>query len=171
VIFTSSVFWGTIGPRRIWGPGGLYTATLVGFPLGVVTVLVIYFLSTKFSRWTWLRQVHPVVLVYGGILWAPYNMSYLWPAVPISWLSWIYFKKRFLDLWSKVCSLRETESCSSFQLTYRYLSTTLHCPRHSRLASALAASSSTLRSNGSKSRSTGGGCRSTRGGARRRRAC
>lgn len=129
VIFTSSVFWGTIGPRRIWGPGGLYTATLVGFPLGVVTVLVIYFLSTKFSRWTWLRQVHPVVLVYGGILWAPYNMSYLWPAVPISWLSWIYFKKRFLDLWSKVCSLRETESCSSFQLTCRYLLVQLYAVR------------------------------------------
>ncbi|PKS13115.1 hypothetical protein jhhlp_000457 [Lomentospora prolificans] len=100
-IYTSSIFWGTIGPKRIWGPNGIYTETLIGFPLGAAGVLVIYLISTKLSKWAWLRQVHPVALIYGGILWAPYNMSYMWPAVPISWLSWIYFKKRFLGLWSK----------------------------------------------------------------------
>ncbi|CAI4219716.1 unnamed protein product [Parascedosporium putredinis] len=88
-------------PNVIWGPNGVYTETLIGFPLGAVAVLVMYLISTKFTKWTWLRQVHPVALIYGGIQWAPYNMSYMWPAVPISWLSWIYFKKRFLGLWSK----------------------------------------------------------------------
>ena len=37
----------------------------------------------------------------GGLLWAPYNFGNFWPIVPITWLSWIYVKKRYLAFWSK----------------------------------------------------------------------
>ncbi|OAQ82164.1 OPT oligopeptide transporter family [Purpureocillium lilacinum] len=99
--FTASVLWGTVGPERIFGHGGQYSATLVGFPLGVVIVVFFWVLSKKFPNWTWVRQIHPVAIMYGGIVWAPYNMSYVWPSVPIAYFSWIYLKSRFLGLWSK----------------------------------------------------------------------
>ncbi|KAH0600831.1 hypothetical protein MHUMG1_01830 [Metarhizium humberi] len=99
--FTASVLWGTVGPQKIFGHRGQYSQTLIGFPLGVVIVVLIWALNKKFPKWTWARQLHPVVILYGGIVWAPYNMSYVWPSVPIAYFSWIYLKTRFLGLWSK----------------------------------------------------------------------
>ncbi|RSL94424.1 hypothetical protein CEP52_012651 [Fusarium oligoseptatum] len=83
--FTASVLWGTVGPKKIFGENGLYTEVLIGFPLGVVVVLAVWLLNKKFPNWTWTRQIHPVAIMYGGIVWAPYNMSY----------------SRYLGLWSK----------------------------------------------------------------------
>ncbi|EQL00848.1 oligopeptide transporter [Ophiocordyceps sinensis CO18] len=99
--FTASVLWGTVGPEKIFGHQGQYSATLLGFPLGVVIVVFFWALGKRFSHWTWTRQIHPVAIMYGGIVWAPYNMSYVWPSVPIAYFSWIYLKSRFLGLWSK----------------------------------------------------------------------
>jgi OPT family small oligopeptide transporter len=101
--FTASVLWGTVGPKKVWGAGGQYTETLVGFPLGAAVVLIFYYAGNWFPRQTWIRSIHPVAIMYGGIIWAPYNMSYVWPAVPIAWFSWVYLKGRFLGFWSKVC--------------------------------------------------------------------
>jgi OPT family oligopeptide transporter len=102
--FTASVLWGTVGPTRVFGVDGHYTETLVGFPLGVLIVVLFWGLGKKFPQWTWIRQIHPVAIMYGGIVWAPYNMSYVWPSVPIAYFSWIYLKSRYLGLWSKVSS-------------------------------------------------------------------
>lgn len=99
--FTSSVLWGTVGPTRTFGHQGQYSEMLVGFPLGVVVVVAIWLLNRKFPHWAWTRQIHPVALMYGGIVWAPYNMSYIWPSVPIAYFSWIYLKSRYVGLWSK----------------------------------------------------------------------
>ncbi|RCI10140.1 hypothetical protein L249_8385 [Ophiocordyceps polyrhachis-furcata BCC 54312] len=99
--FTASVLWGTVGPDKIFGHRGQYSAALVGFPLGVLIVIVFWGLGKRFPRWNWVRQIHPVAIMYGGIVWAPYNMSYVWPSVPIAWFSWIYLKSRYLGLWSK----------------------------------------------------------------------
>ncbi|KAH7148288.1 OPT oligopeptide transporter protein-domain-containing protein [Dactylonectria macrodidyma] len=99
--FTASVLWGTVGPKKIWGHNGQYSETLVGFPLGIAVVFFFWMLNKKFPKWTWTRQIHPVAIMYGGIVWAPYNMSYVWPSVPIAYFSWIYLKSRYLGLWSK----------------------------------------------------------------------
>lgn len=102
--FTAAVFWGTVGPRRIWGVGGQYAVTLIGFPLGIVLVAVIYLLSRKWPKNAIIRNAHPVVMVSGALAWAPYNLIYIWPAVPVAAFSWLYLKKRFLGFWSKVCA-------------------------------------------------------------------
>jgi|SRR3569833_265338 len=100
--FTASVLWGTIGPQKTFGPGGQYSWTLLGFPLGIVLALGFWFAKRKLKNQTWLRQVHPVVMLAGAIHWAPYNVGYIWPAVPVAWFSWQYVRKRYLDFWSKV---------------------------------------------------------------------
>jgi OPT family small oligopeptide transporter len=101
--FTAAVFWGTVGPRKMWGAGGQYAVTLLGFPLGVVLVVVFYLLSKKWPRNAVIRNAHPVVMMGGALAWAPYNLAYIWPAVPVAAFSWLYLKKRYLGLWSKVC--------------------------------------------------------------------
>ncbi|TAQ89934.1 hypothetical protein B7494_g1691 [Chlorociboria aeruginascens] len=99
--FTAAVLWGTIGPKKVFGNRGQYTALLAGFPIGFVLPFIIYYAQKKFPKTTWLRQTHIPVILYGAIIWAPYNLSYSWPAVPIGWLSMVYMKKRFLGFWSK----------------------------------------------------------------------
>jgi OPT family small oligopeptide transporter len=102
--FTAAIFWGTIGPRKIWGVGGPYASTLVGFPLGCAVVVIFYMLSRRWPRSAIFRNAHPVVMLNGGLSWAPLNLAYVWPAVPIAAFSWLYLKKRFLGFWSKVSS-------------------------------------------------------------------
>lgn len=104
--FTAAVLWGTIGPRKLWGPGGMYTATLAGFPFGCALVLAFWYLSKKFPNNNILRNIHPVIILTGGISWAPYNLSFIWPAVPIAMASFMYVKKRCLAFWSKVRVVR-----------------------------------------------------------------
>lgn len=99
--FTAALLWGTVGPKKMWGVGGQYVETLIGFPLGVITVVVFWFLSHRYPSNRILRKANPVIMFEGGLIWAPYNISYLWPAVPIGALSWLYLKRRYLELWSK----------------------------------------------------------------------
>ncbi|KEZ42704.1 hypothetical protein SAPIO_CDS5969 [Scedosporium apiospermum] len=99
--FTAAVFWGTVGPRKIWGVGGQYAVTLVGFPIGVAVVAIFYLLSLKWPKNAIIRNAHPVVMFNGALIWAPYTLAYVWPAVPVAAFSWLYLRKRFLGFWSK----------------------------------------------------------------------
>ncbi|PKS10371.1 hypothetical protein jhhlp_002122 [Lomentospora prolificans] len=99
--FTAAVFWGTVGPRKIWGAGGQYVVTLIGFPIGVVVVGIFYLLSKKWPKNALIRNAHPVVMFNGALGWAPYTLAYIWPAVPVAAFSWLFLKKKYLDLWSK----------------------------------------------------------------------
>lgn len=105
IFFSAAVIWGTVGPKRLFGPGGQYTITLIGFPIGALTVVAFWYLGKKYPTNVFIRKVHPVILMYGGTTWVPYNLSYVWPAVPIAWASWIYIRSRFLGLWAKVRSI------------------------------------------------------------------
>ncbi|PBP27598.1 UPF0075-domain-containing protein [Diplocarpon rosae] len=99
--FTAAVLWGTLGPHKMFGSGGQYTALLMGFPIGLLLPVVVYYAQKRLPKQKWLRQVHPVVLLYGPLNWAPYNLSYAWPSVPIGYFSMVYLKKRYLAFWSK----------------------------------------------------------------------
>jgi OPT family small oligopeptide transporter len=100
--FTAAVFWGTVGPRKIWGAGGQYVVTLIGFPIGILVVVIFYLMSRKWPKNALIRNAHPVVMMSGALAWSPYNLAYIWPAVPVAMISWLYLKKRYLAFWSKV---------------------------------------------------------------------
>jgi len=74
---------------------------LVGFPLGLILPVIVYFIQKKYPRKAWLRQMHPVIWMYGPLNWAPYNLTYVWPAVPLGYMSMVYMKQRYLAFWSK----------------------------------------------------------------------
>ncbi|KAI1764832.1 OPT-domain-containing protein [Hypoxylon sp. FL1150] len=98
--FTASVLWGTVGPIKVFGRGGMYTWLLAGFPVGFAVPIVVYYVNKRFQK-AWMRQIHPIAIFYGALSWAPYNLSYIWPAVPLAYFSWVFLKKRYLGFWSK----------------------------------------------------------------------
>jgi len=99
--FTASVFWGTVSPKRLFGPGGRYTALLAGFPVGFVMPFMTFYLRKLFPKVNWIRALHPVMICSGNLLWAPYNLSYFWPMVMMTIISWQWIKPRYLAFWSR----------------------------------------------------------------------
>ena len=96
--FTSSVLWGTLGPKKMFGVGAIYNGLLWFFLIGAILPIPPYFLSRK---WKVFRYFHAPVFLHGGFSWAPYNLANIWPAVPVAWLFNYYIRKRYLGWWSK----------------------------------------------------------------------
>ena len=102
MFFTASILWGTLGPIRIWGVGGQYNITLIGFAFGVVLCFASNFIRKQLPNASWPKKIHTVVFLQGFVLWHIYGLVFLWPAVPVALVSWLYVRKRWLGLWSKV---------------------------------------------------------------------
>jgi OPT family oligopeptide transporter len=96
--YTASVLWGTLGPKKMLGPGAIYNGLLWCFPLGAVLPIPFYFLGKKFKIFAYF---HVPVFLYGGHIWALYNMTNIWPAIPIAYTFNYYIKRRYLGWWSK----------------------------------------------------------------------
>ena len=99
--FTAALFWGLVGARRMFGPGGLYPWILAGFPAGVILPVLMWLALKKWPKNTLLRHFHPVVFFHGGASWSPYSMCYGLTALPLSAISWFWLKKRYLEFWSR----------------------------------------------------------------------
>ncbi|CAK7270265.1 hypothetical protein SEPCBS119000_004002, partial [Sporothrix epigloea] len=102
---------------------------LIGFPIGVAVPIIIWYIQKKLRDQDeartvdtdgnivsnsngevaenkarllqWARQIHPIIFFYGGLCVTPYNISYIWPAVPIAFVSRIWVRTRFLAFWSR----------------------------------------------------------------------
>ncbi|CAK7205796.1 hypothetical protein SEUCBS139899_008575 [Sporothrix eucalyptigena] len=127
--FTAAVMWGTIGPKRVFGAHGQYSAMLVGFPIGIVLPIAFWYVQKrlrasdeaqnvdadgnvrgnsdgeiagrKATALRWARQAHPIVALGGALSLTPYNIGYIWPTVPIAYASWIFVRNRYLAFWSR----------------------------------------------------------------------
>ncbi|KAJ7895019.1 OPT-domain-containing protein [Mycena leptocephala] len=96
--FTASVLWGTLGPKRMFGAGGIYNGLLWCFLIGALLPIPFYFLRKKVKAF---EYIHIPVLLTGGLIWAPYSMANIWPAVPIGYLFNVFIKRRYIAWWSK----------------------------------------------------------------------
>ncbi|KAJ7083916.1 OPT-domain-containing protein [Mycena crocata] len=96
--FTASVLWGTLGPKRMFGAGGIYNGLLYCFLIGAILPVPVYFLRKRFKV---LEYFHLPVLLTGGLIWAPGSMANVWPAVPVAYVFNVFIKKRYLAWWSK----------------------------------------------------------------------
>ncbi|KAJ2906980.1 OPT oligopeptide transporter [Zalerion maritima] len=89
VFFTASVFWGSLGPKRVWGPGGQYSVTLVGFLIGILFAVATWAVQKKWRNKSWPRQLHPVAFTMGFTQWHVSGMGYLIPAMPFAYYNYI----------------------------------------------------------------------------------
>ena len=96
--FTAAVLWGTLGPKKMFGTGAIYNGILWSFLLGALLPIPFYLLGRK---WKVFQYIHTPAFLYGGSFWAPFNLSNIWPAVPVAWLFNYYIKRRYLGWWCK----------------------------------------------------------------------
>ncbi|KAF7314093.1 OPT-domain-containing protein [Mycena chlorophos] len=96
--FTASVLWGTLGPKRMFGAGGIYNGLLYSFLVGAVLPIPFYLLRKRFRLF---EYIHLPVILSGGLIWAPGSMANIWPAVPVAFFFNVFIKKRYLAWWSK----------------------------------------------------------------------
>lgn len=101
VFYDASVIWGLIGPRRIFGDLGYYSAINWAFLLGAIAPLLVWFAHKAFPNQHWIRHISVPVLLVSII-----NMP---PATSVNYNSWIIigFASGFVayryyrDLWSR----------------------------------------------------------------------
>lgn len=78
--FNSSVIFGVLGPRRIFGQAGLYKNFLWMFLAGALAPVLFYALSRMFPKRKWLTKIY-APLIFGGVGFIP-------PATPLTYMSW-----------------------------------------------------------------------------------
>ena len=96
--FTASVFWGTIGSKKMFGPGAMYNPLLWFFAIGAFIPIPFHYLRKKVKLF---QYFHAPVFLYGGRGWAPFNLSHAWSGVPLAFVFNYYIKRNFLAWWSK----------------------------------------------------------------------
>lgn len=81
VTFDASVIWGLIGPRRLFGPGGLYRNLVWLFLIGAVLPVPVWVLSKIFPEKKWIPLINIPVISYG--------FAGMPPATPTNIASWL----------------------------------------------------------------------------------
>ncbi|XP_042425597.1 oligopeptide transporter 7-like [Zingiber officinale] len=81
VFYDASVIWGLIGPRRIFGDLGTYTAINWFFLIGAVGPLLVWFAHRAFPDKEWIRLINMPILIG-----ATGNMP---PATAVNYTTWI----------------------------------------------------------------------------------
>lgn len=95
--YSSSVFWGVIGPKKVFNK--LYPILPYCFLIGFLLALVCLVIRHYFYKQT--RWFQPAVVIGGLFNYAPYNLSYFLPGLYVSFTFNYYIKKRFSAWWEK----------------------------------------------------------------------
>lgn len=96
--FMSSILWGVVGPRRMFGIDGPYRAVCYAIPLGVVLPIAVYYAAKRWPRSFW-RNVNIPVFMAGPLGWSPYNWSYMQGTVVLALFFNFYIKRRCKAWW------------------------------------------------------------------------
>ncbi|KAG0464539.1 hypothetical protein HPP92_020608 [Vanilla planifolia] len=101
VFYNASIIWGLVGPMRMFGKLGHYSALNLLFLVGIVLPIPFWFLSKAFPRYKWLKYIHIPLLLSGGSGVPPIHaVNYtMWGAVGIFFNCYIY--KRHKNWWAR----------------------------------------------------------------------
>lgn len=81
VFYDASVIWGLIGPERIFGDLGYYSAINWAFLVGAVAPVVVWLVQKAFPNQHWMKMISVPVLLVSIV-----NMP---PATSVNYNSWI----------------------------------------------------------------------------------
>ena len=116
--YTATIFWGVLGPKKLFGKGQRYNMMLLGFPIGLAAVLIYWGLRRKFPRSKLLRQIHPVMIISGPVsYYPPFNLAYNLGNLYVNLLSFHYIRKKYLAFWAKVSGSARDTGAESFSGT------------------------------------------------------
>lgn len=97
--YSSSVIWGVIGPKRVFG--GLYPILQWCFLIGFLAAFPCWALKKYYGHTTIGKYLHPIVLSFGLMNYAPYNLTYYTPGFIASFFFMYVIRKRYTAWWEK----------------------------------------------------------------------
>ncbi|PHH66174.1 hypothetical protein CDD81_237 [Ophiocordyceps australis] len=98
--FLSSVLWGVVGPRRLFGPDSPYRSVIYIAPVGMVLPALVFFASRRWPT-SWVRNINGPLIIAGTLAWAPYNWSYMQGSLTLAFVFNYYIKRRYKDWWQR----------------------------------------------------------------------
>ncbi|KAF8409761.1 hypothetical protein HHK36_005840 [Tetracentron sinense] len=101
VFYNASIIWGVVGPRRMFGPLGLYGKMNYFFLIGAVAPVPVWLLSRKFPDQKWISLINmPIILGATGYMPPARAVNYLmWGAVGIFFNIYVY--RKFRGWWAR----------------------------------------------------------------------
>ncbi|VVT58648.1 uncharacterized protein SAPINGB_P006314 [Magnusiomyces paraingens] len=95
--FSASVFWGVIGPKRVFG--GLYPILQWCFLIGALLPIPFLMLRKFFPKT--MRYFQPTLIIGGMLQYAPYNLTYFTGGLYLSYIFNYHIRRRYLAWWEK----------------------------------------------------------------------
>ncbi|KAI0011908.1 OPT superfamily oligopeptide transporter [Xylariaceae sp. FL0662B] len=113
----NAVFWGLIGPTKLFKSGSMYNSMLWFFFVGATLPMVLYLLAKNFPKNNMLKKIHtPVIFA---------STSSIPPATAANYISWgivglvfnMAIKRRYHDWWAKYNYLLSAALDSALAIT------------------------------------------------------
>lgn len=121
----TAVIWGNVGPSRLFGVGSLYSRSLAAFAAGPAVVLIFWALRKRFPKSSTLHYFNPLAFIFGMTAWTNTNLAFMWPAVVVGAVSWLWVRRRYVAFWEKVT----TDTMIHAMSANLFYSTTTPCLR------------------------------------------
>ncbi|KAK8916637.1 Oligopeptide transporter 1 [Platanthera zijinensis] len=101
VTYNASIIWGLVGPMRMFGKLGHYSALNFFFLIGFLLPIPFWFLAKSFPQYKWLKYIHIPLLITGGSGIPPvHSVNYImWGIVGIFFNHFVY--KRHKIWWAR----------------------------------------------------------------------
>ncbi|XP_042448131.1 oligopeptide transporter 5-like [Zingiber officinale] len=107
VFFSSSVIWGVVGPRRMFGPDSIYSGLNYFFLLGLFAPAVVYLFHRLFLEKKWIRLINfPVIFAAAGYIPLVKTINFnCWFIVGFAFNYWVFkHHKQWLGRYAYVLS-------------------------------------------------------------------
>lgn len=95
--YSASVLWGAIGPKKVFNE--LYPILRWCFLIGFLLVFPCILAKKYFPKQT--KHFYPTLIIGGMLVFAPYNLSYYYPAFVLGYIFNHFIKGRYLSWWER----------------------------------------------------------------------
>ncbi|KDN40265.1 OPT-domain-containing protein [Tilletiaria anomala UBC 951] len=100
VYYTSSIVWGIIGPRRMFGPDSLYSSMYYALLVGALAPLPFWFLARKYKDSKWKFVSSPLILAGSAYVPPGSGLNYT-SFFLVAFIFQYIARRRFFSWWSK----------------------------------------------------------------------
>ncbi|RKP10959.1 oligopeptide transporter OPT family [Thamnocephalis sphaerospora] len=101
VFYSASVIWGAIGPNRMFGSEGYYSALNWWFLIGFLAPIPFWLLTRRFPNVKWLKYIHTPVLIGGTAIMPPAKAGMYTTWIIIGFISQFIVYRYRRELWSR----------------------------------------------------------------------
>lgn len=98
--FLTTVLWGVVGPRRLFGPEGHYRPITYFIPIGVALPIITFYFAKRWPMSFW-RYFNAPVFFGGALGWAPYNWTYIHGSFILGVVFNFFIKRRAQGWWGR----------------------------------------------------------------------